>query len=625
VSFDTAAVVLVQAVALYAAGWVTGNYLLTLAVGRTGRLPDSIGLPERALAAMVGAVCFSVALMLVHIAAGGRIFGSPWPVPVAGLAVLVAGSRGGMWPRSIPWARAAGAAVILFLLYVVPVVVAGSGVRTGDPPWHLGWSNQLLSGETLPSGPAPEFSRNAYPWGFHAVLATMARLVPGSNPLIAHEGLHLLLVAAVPLAAACLARLINRRAGWAAAAAVSLFGGFGWILARGPKFALSPSKANFGADLVVASPNSIYELLPPAFPRELGLVVVAAAAVLVAHTVTTARPATAIAAGVVAGVAGLVSLPMLVLGLLWLLAGLAAGTRVRRRPELWILVTGSALVTASLWLIPVAVSYIRFGGFLDISPVLGVEWPLPTALGSWGLLLPLAAVGVLLVGVHHRVEIGARVVIALSGATGVLLVAAIARGRLEWTLGNNATLLHQGRVWPAAHLLGAAFAGVALLAAFEWVRTRSRRGAVIAVGLVMAMGVVSPIFASIHLTRVMSKYEKGFIYAREDFDQDAFVLRAASELSARDVVRVQGSDFLGFLLFQFSGARLASYDDPRLNGNDLRIRFADLAAEWELRVSGAGFVANYTALPEADAPPGVAVVARGNFREEPWILVTGEQ
>jgi hypothetical protein len=625
VSFDTAAVVLVPAVVLYAAGWVTGNYLLTLAVGRAGRLPDSIGLPERALAAMVGAVCFSVALMLVHIATGGRIFGNPWPVPVAGLAVLVAGLRGRMWPRSIPWSRVAVAAAILFLLSLFPVVVAGSGVRTGDPPWHLGWSNQLLSGEALPSGPAPEFSRNAYPWGFHAVLATMARLVPGSNPLIAHEGLHLLLVAAVPLAAACLARLINRRAGWAAAAAASLFGGFGWIQARGPRFALSPTRANFGADLVVASPNSIYELLPPAFPRELGLVVVAAAAVLVAHTVTTARPATAIAAGVAVGVAGLVSLPMLVLGFLWLLAGLAVGTRVRKRARLWLLATGSALGTAGLWLIPVAVSYVRFGGFLEISPALGVEWPLPTALGSWGLLLPLAAVGVVLIGVHHRVEIGARVVMALTGATVVLLVAAMARGRLEWTLGSNPTLLHQGRVWPAAHLLGAAFAGVALLAAFEWVRTRSGRGAVIAVGLVMAVGAVSPVFASIHLTRVMNRYEKGFIYGREDFDQDAFVLRAASELSARDVVRVHGSDFLGFLLFQFSGARLASYDDPRLNGNDLRIRFADLAAEWEQRVRGAGFVANYTALPEADAPAGVAVVARGTFREEPWILVTGEQ
>ena len=34
----------------------------------------------------------------------------------------------------------------------------------------------------------------------------------------------------------------------------------------------------------------------------------------------------------------------------------------------------------------------------------------------------------------------------------------------DWTLAGNATLLHQGRVWPPMHLLGAALAGAALVA-----------------------------------------------------------------------------------------------------------------------------------------------------------------
>jgi len=624
VNLETAGLVLIQVVLFSITGWITGNYLLTKAVGRAGRLPDSIGLPERALAAVVGAVCFSIALMLAHIATGGRVFGNSWPVPAASAAVLVIGIRGTVRPGPIPWTRLVLAGAVLGMLYVLPVVTVGSGVRTGDPPWHLGWSNQLLAGETVPTGPAPEFSRNAYPWAFHAVLVTMVRLAPGSNPLIAHEALHLLLVAAVPLGAACLARIIDRRSAWAAAGATSLIGGFGWILAGRPRFALTPTNADFGADLVVASPNSIYGLFPPAYPRELGLVILAGAGVLLAHAVMRSRRAPVVGAGVTIGVVGLISLPLFVLGLLWLVAAFAVGTRTRRRADLWALAGAGALGTVSVWLVPLLFSYIRYGGFLDVTPAIGVEWPLPTALGSWGLLLPLSAAGLVVVLLRRRGDVAARILIALASGTVVLLLLAIARARLEWTLGNNATILHQGRVWPAAHLLGAVLAGVALLALFDWVRSRSYTGAVIGVGLVFALGAISPMYASIHLTRVMRLEERGFIYSGDDFEPDAFIFRASANLRAGDVVRVHGSDFLGFLLFQFSGARLASYDDPRMNGNDLRIRFADLASEWADRMRDGGFVADYTAMPGAEVSPAAEVVARGDYQDAEWVLVRGD-
>jgi len=626
VNLETAGLVLIQVVLFSTTGWIAGNYLLSKAVGRAGRLPDSIGLPERALAAVVGAVGFSIVLMLAHIATGGRVFGTPWPVPIASAAVLVIGIRGTVRPGPIPWARLVLAGAVLGTLYVVPVVTVGSGVRTGDPPWHLGWSNQLLAGETVPSGPAPEFSRNAYPWAFHAVLATMVRLAPGSNPLIAHEALHLLLVAAVPLGAACLARTIDRRSAWAAAGAISVIGGFGWILAGRPRFALTPTAADFGADLVVASPNTVYALFPPASPRELGLVILAGAAVLLTHAVDRgSRRGTVLGAGVTIGVAGLVSLPLFVLGLLWLIAAFTVGSRTRRRADLWALAGVGALGTASVWLAPLLFSYIRYGGFLDVTPAMGVEWPLPTALGSWGILLPCSAAGLAIVLLRRRKDIAAHILIALTSGTVVLLLLAIARGRLEWALGNNATILHQGRVWPAAHLLGAVLAGVALVALFDWVRSRSYAGAVIGVGLVFALGAISPVYASIHLTRVMRVEGRGFIYSGDDFKRDAFVSRAGASLRAGDVIRVHGSDLLGFLLFQFSGARLASYDDPRMNGNDLRIRFADLASEWTGRMRNGGFVADYTVMLEAEVSSAAEVVTSGVFRDAEWVLVRGDQ
>ena len=621
---ETASLVLVQVALFAGSGWVVGNFLLELALGRAERLRGSIGLPERALAAVVGAVCFSIALMLAHIATGGGVFGNPWPVPVTGALVLIAGIRKKMWPKSIPWAAVAVAGTVLFLLYLLPVIVAGSGVRTGDPPWHLGWTSQLLSGETVPTGPAPEFSRNAYPWAFHAVLVTIVRLVPGSNPLIAHEALHVLQVAAVPLAVASLARLIDRRFAVAAADAATLIKGFGWVSSVSPHFGLTPSSAEFGADLVVASPNSVYGLLPPASPRELGIVILAAAGVLLVHSVVTARRGTVAAAGIVVGVTGLVSLPLLVLGVLWLICALSIGARTRRRADLWVIAGASALGTASIWLIPLFLSYIRYGGFTDVSPVIGIEWPLPTALGSWGLLLPLAAAGVAVVLASRRMDVAVRVVLALAVGTSMLLLLAIARGRFGWSLGNNATLLHQGRVWPAAHLLGAVFAGVALIALFDWLRSRSRRLAVVGVGLIFSVGAISPVYASIHLTRVMMMNERGFIYSGDDFNREEFVFQATGVLRANDVVRVHGPDLLGFLLFQFSGARLAAYDDPRMDGNDLRIRFADLASGWEERMRDGGFAADYTVMPEADVPSEAVIVARGDYDRRSWVLVTGD-
>ena len=627
-SVGFAASALAQALLLFTAGWVTGNYLLELALGRR-REWESIRLPERALAAVVGGVLFSLVLMLGHMATGGRIFGNPWAVPIAAGVVVSVGFRRRLWPRSVPWVRVAAAGAILFLIYVLPAAAAGSGARTGDSPWHFGSTNQLLSGEPVPSGPAPEFGRNAYPWGFHALLATMVRLVPGSNVASAHEAMHVLIVAAIPLSAACLARLIDRRAGWAAAASVSLVGGFGWISAGGPNFSLSPSRAAFGADLVVASPNSVYELFPPAIPRELGLALLAAAGVLIGNTLKTRSKGAAVATGVAVGATGLMNVPLLALAFLWLAAGAFAdrqGSRkrsIRWQPRIWLLAATTALATVGVWLLPVAISYVQLGGFLDVTPVLGVEWALPSAFGSWGLLFPIAAIGAAVV-FGKRADLGPRVVIALWLATLITVGLADVRARLDWTLGSNATLLHQGRVWPAAHLVAAALAGVALTAIFDRLRARSTRIAAGSVALVMAVGSISPVFASIHLGRVIGRHEKGFIFSNDDFQREAFVFQASSVLRARDVVRVQGPDLVGFLLFQFSGARLASYKDPRLDGNDLRIRYADLALAWECRMAGSGFTADYTAMPETAAPSGVRVVATGLFRDEPWVLVEGD-
>ncbi|HJR44495.1 MAG TPA: hypothetical protein VJ927_02725 [Actinomycetota bacterium] len=601
---------LAQLVILGAVGWGVGNLILA----RCSDAPEERGTAERALAAVGGAIAFSVAAMLLHIVTGGAVFGVPGVVPVLGALCLYA-TRSHLTIGPVPWGRVFVAALVLLALYQLPALEGGSSLRTGDPPWHLGWTEQLLAGDPVPTGPAPEFGRNAYPWGLHAVMATAVRLVPGSTPVVALEMLHLLLIAALPLAAACLARRVRPDAGWAAAVACSLIGGFGWISAKGADFVTSPSQARHGADLVVASPNSVYELFPPGLPRELGLVMLGIAGWLIAESLTSERRNRWAAAGASVGLVGVLSVPLFVSGLLWMTLGVLAVPKGRRLA--WFATAAvSALAVFALWAGPVASNAVTHGGFVNITPQLGVEWPLPVALASWGLLLPLAAIGFALAWRSPR----ARLVAGFVVASGGLLLLAVLRGRMDWALAGNATLLHQGRMWPPAHLLGAALAGVALVWLFGVLSRRHRALGSGAIALVLLVGAASPVLASRGLADIIERGAGGFVYADDDLAPGSFLRRTAAYFGPSDIVEVQGNDELGFLLFQLSGTKLATFDDPRLVGNELRIRYADLAAAYDRTMASGGFEADYMILPAPDGAYSRALV-RGSFDGRDWILI----
>jgi peptidoglycan/LPS O-acetylase OafA/YrhL len=609
-SLGTALGALLQLALVALIGWPVGNFVLDRI------LKDrEIEWPERALAAVMGFIAFSVAVMILHIVSGGAAFGARPMVPLFAVGALGALVPRVRRPRGVPWRAVAIAVLVLGLVYVVPAVVGGSGVRTGDPPWHLGWTEQLLAGEPVPTGPAAAFGRNAYPWGFHAVMATMVRLVPGSTPIVALEALHALIVLTIPLAAACLARLVRRSSGWAAAGATAFAGGFGWLIARGADFVPSPSEARYGADLVVASPNSVYELFPPALPRELALVALGAAGWLIAVSLAAPDRRASIAAGIAVGSVGLISVPLFVSALVWMIAAIPF-VRGMSRLRWLTLVALPALGIFALWAGPVVSAYVRYGGFVNITPRLGVEWPLPVALASWGLLFPACLAGIWIAVKSAR----GSALLAFVLGTVVLLGLAVARGRLGWTLGGNATLLHQGRVWPPAHLLGGALAGIALAAGWNWLRARGRTIAVVGGAAVFAIASASPVLASIELTRIISSRESGYEYTRSDLGPGSFVRRTAALLDPSDVVLVEGSDELAFYLFQLSGVRIAEFDDPRLEGNDLRIRYKDLAESWDASMANLGFDPDYLVVAAPSGPVPNAVVA-GEFAGHKWVLL----
>ena len=343
---QTLAFALLQLLLFLAVGWVVGNWF----VDRLGvtSLQDLVGAPERMLFAIVGGIAFAVVAMVVNIVTGGAIFGVAVFVPLAAACLLIGGRARFHRPRGLPWIPIVLLVGVLLALYLAPVLAGGSGVRSGDSPWHLGWSQQLLAGEPVPTGPVPSLGRNAYPWGWHAVIATVVRLVPGSEVLAAYEFLHLLLLIGVPLAGAALARRLDASAGWAGAAAITVVGGFGWLGADKATFFTTPEQARFGADLVVASPNSVYGLFPPALPRELGVVLLAACCVLLFFAASGEGRSFAFGAGVVAGLLGVVSVPLFVSALVWFVAVALVGRKEVRLKLAWFFVP--TLLVFLLWL-----------------------------------------------------------------------------------------------------------------------------------------------------------------------------------------------------------------------------------------------------------------------------------
>ncbi|MGI8407212.1 MAG: hypothetical protein ACR2L3_01705, partial [Actinomycetota bacterium] len=590
------------------------------------------GATERWLFAIAGFAVFAVLCMIGNIITVGAFFGSSVAVPLAALTVIIVWFRtkplsdrwflprldGGIGAVLMRLAPGLLLGATLFSIFILPALLAGSSVRTGDPPWHLGWTEQLLHGEVFPSGPAPEFGRNAYPWGLHAFMGALVRLVPGSAPLTSLETLHILIVFATPLAAACLVRTFYRPAGWYAAAAAGLIGGFGWLGATAPFFATSPSEGAFGADLVVASPNSVYELFPPGLPRELALLIAVAAMLILFILRRNHEPRGAVGAGVVAGVAGLISVPMFLVALVWIAC--ASSAHPGGRSRLFGSTAGFALVVFFIWSGYPLFQAFRSGGFVNITPRLGMEWSLGTAFWSWGLLLPLALFGIAAVARRRAERI--HPLLPILGGTLCLLLSAVLRGIFDWDLAGNATLLHQGRVWPAVHLLGAGFGGIALALLHERVRLRSVPAAVVVVVGIFSLGVISLVISRGSLHGVMEAREAGYEYASADVrDPSSFIHRATPFLGPGDVVKVEDSDRLAFRLFEFSGVKIGSFDDPRLGSNDLRIRYVEFAAAWNQRMSDDGFDADFVARRNAAEPhAGEQLITSGTFGGNDWFL-----
>jgi hypothetical protein len=481
------------------------GYLLADAVmgRRTGDPILRLGLAVPALTAYV------LVLMVLHMWTGGRVLRAGWPtvaLTLAVAAVLVffkirrwrAARLAPPGPRR-PVVAALVCAAVGVALWGAPVFARLPLAWGGDVPWNVGFASEILNGDTTPSSNTVGDTPNQYPWLYHADLAFAAHFAPGGRAFDGLETIEVLQIVGSILALFAIGRELTGSLVGAGAAAVfgAMSGGFGFFAVRG--IHVTSSRAadalKYFGDLIQVRPYNVsFSNLSPPFPRDLALLMLLAFLVQVAYGLRHSDRRFLIGAGVSLGMAGLAGAESFIVGVFIALAIVVLPTAVGRLRKAVAIFVPAGLVY-SLWLVPLAASFIRLHGFVNITKVEGVELPAWAILGSWGIATIFGAYGFARLAPKVKSDSGAQVVIAaLAGAGIVLLISTFAiRGLGESFL----ALGRRHRYWPLLDLgvvLAAAY-GAADLFRRLWERRRALAVALSVVTLGFAFP--SPTIASL--------------------------------------------------------------------------------------------------------------------------------
>jgi hypothetical protein len=493
---------------LVAAAFLGFGYLLVDALA--GRRMDAVLRWGLALAAVAA---YTVLLTLVHMASGGRVLQAGW-VPevvtfgVAGalIALKVVRLRRGQRDREATGRDLllAGICVgVALLLWGTPVFRLLPLSYGGDVPWNMGFASQLLNGETTPSSRIIGDVPNYYPWLYHAMAALLAHFTPGGRAFHAMGPLQILLVAGSILSLFALGREITRSSIGGAAAAVfgGMAGGIGFLKLRHLDVVMNPRAKDalqYLGDLQhKRSYNVAFNNVAPPFPRDVALaMLVAFLLLLVAGLARKNRPFLA-GAGIALGMAGLAGAEAFLVGMgVAVVVAVLSPSLGRIRTAVWLI--GPALAVYAIWLVPLAVSYLRLGGFRSITQVPPVDLPLWAILGAWGIATPIAAYGLARCVPRMGQSGGARVLIGLLATSVFALLASALVSRVFGEAFD--TLGRRHRYWPLLHLAVALFAAVGVLDLLQ--RSVRQLGKVPAAGLsllVLGLAFPSPLVASLAL------------------------------------------------------------------------------------------------------------------------------
>lgn len=582
-----------------AAAFVGFGYLLADALA--DRAFAKLPLAARWGLAVPAVALYTIALMLVHIASGGRLLSNPWltrgVTAAVALALLVRkGSRlrrraGGADPgrsaeRRGMWAAAAMA--------IVGVVVWGIAVfqllplnAYGDIPGHVGWAMQILDGETTPSASVTGYVPNYYPWLYHAMLALLAQFSMGGRAYDALGPLQFLLVSGTILALFGIGMSFTGR--WLTGAGAALFGGIagglGFVRLHHIDLVVNPrghggqnALKYLGDLLFLRSYNVSFAQLAPPFPRDVALLLLIGFMLLLVYALRHRSTSMLIGAGALAGASGLAGgesfiTAMGIAAVVWLLP--PAGLR-RRRVFLALLVP--AVAVYCIWLVPTFVSYLRYHGFANITRVGPVVLTPVAILVGWGLATPFGAYGFARWFPRIRRDPALRVIVMLMAVTAFILIIA---GFVPKTgpFRGFMTLTRQHRYWPLFELGIALWAAIGLSDLLVWLwRSRwaavTRGIAVITAIVVLGLALPSPTVGTLALAKKFGTGTHSVLGKSLRGQADTVLSLVSPRPGWRCIAAVPLP--LQPYVFSYTGYRLVEERHANYSTNQARIRWKDI-------------------------------------------------
>jgi hypothetical protein len=234
--------------------------------------------------------------------------------------------------------------------------------------------------------------------------------------------------------------------------------------------------------------NFVFHNLVPVHPREVTYTLLPALVLLFVLAMRTEERIYLIAAGFLLGIIGLTGGEAFFAGTVMCVAFVGISGKSRRvRAAIHIGVT--AVVTYGLWLVPLVVNYMKYGGFVDTVSEPVVLTPLQV-LGGWGVMTPLALLGAGLLAVRIRRDDGALITLMVAVVTGALLLAVVLGGA-DLASGFE-TLGRAHRYWPMFFLALAICAGFGLFWLLDRAASWHIAAAVAVFGAVSVFALASP-------------------------------------------------------------------------------------------------------------------------------------
>ena len=345
-----------------------------------------------------------------------------------------------------------------------------------DMVWHTAWVHQLSAGFSSPGG-VYAGEPNSYPWLFHSLVAWIAAALPGGT-VDAFQVLELFGLVCAGVGMWLLARELgacNPEATWS----VGLFltaAAFGWASRADFQFEMPALELGpFHGDPVPAlTPALAY--LPPMIPRDLGL---ALAPIVLWLAMCAARGPERMwwRAGFAGGLVFLAAPPAGIFCALWVVT-IAV---VERRWGIWRAALAWVAAT-SVWLVPLAIAYHRYHGFVPIAHLRLTEPNATQTLVALGISLPLGLAGLFLLA-RSRPQMATRAIVLVAiPAIAVLLGASISQLSTLVAHGVPTPLVRWLRYLPFLVLALCVPAGVAANALVTVLSRRARPVAIAAAG-----------------------------------------------------------------------------------------------------------------------------------------------